>query len=288
MFNISRLLKGAKEFLLRKNPPVPSDPPPSSQTLKPPSPLALDRSQGHELEGISPAALALIQGALAASEELFTRRVMLAFDATMSRGRTFRAAIEMLGSLADQLARAGEVPAELRVSFFSGTHSYKATKWTSNVEYTKNIVRSVTCEAGTTQIHRVLEDVLNQTEKKKLRSVIYVGDHVDGDRDIERGTLVHLAREIGLSIPIHIMHEVQNPDRLDECEAHAASIFKQIAAETGGQYETFQAGRYEDAEDKIAVLVASAYGPESKAMLALRNDNSLTQGAQRLLQKLGR
>jgi len=239
-----------------------------------------------DLSAYSSQTIGILDMARTVTQEVFKPYIVLGFDATHSRSKTWEAAIEMQGELVDTLVSSGEAKPMLRVAYYSGRNTFHTTKWTEDVLWIQNWMQGIQYEAGFTQIHRLFKDVREQIRNKEkhvnILSITFVGDHVDGDID-NSGELLSLAKEIGKILPINILHEVGNEKRLTLEERHAREIFAEIADLSGGHYTTFSHGNYKVMKDLAKVLVAKSYGPDSKALETLRNDEKLSQKAKTLL-----
>lgn len=88
----------------------------------------------------------------------------------------------------------------------------------------------VECEAGLTQIGRVLRHVLREHEKAPVQALTLIGDAFEEEIDPLSG----LASELGAAgVPIFAFHEGRNPTAL--------RAFRLLALRSGGQYFEFNA-----------------------------------------------
>jgi hypothetical protein len=107
----------------------------------------------------------------------------------------------------------------------------------------------VTCRAGLTQIGRVFEHVLRESDKRKINAMVYVGDSVEE----LRGNLVPLARRLAdQSIPIFLFQENDDPE--------AEQAFREIAKITGGAHCQFNQGSAAQLGELLRAIALFATG----------------------------
>ena len=215
-------------------------------------------------------------------------KIGFGFDATASRDPTWRAAIPMQADLLDMFAKLDEIPPLVRLACFGGGQGgtraeYKATEWMSDVPALTQWMRGIMCQGGTTQIEKMLEDVVRQAEQGKMAMFVYIGDCIElaGTFSISGGTdreseIYRHARRLGeLNVPVYLFQEG------DDRTAHR--VFAQVAQLSGGYHAAFKAGAFKEMGDYAKVAVAKATGSR-KALAALRDDAALTAGARLMLE----
>jgi hypothetical protein len=95
----------------------------------------------------------------------------------------------------------------------------------------------------------VLRHAIDETKRKKVDAVVFVGDCVEEDID----ELSHLAGELGLlGVPVFIFHEGSEPV--------AARVFPQIARLTNGAYCSFDAQSAQQLRDLLSAVAVYAAG----------------------------
>jgi hypothetical protein len=157
-------------------------------------------------------------------------RLIFALDLTSSRERSLNQARIATAAMFDAVTAIGAV--QVRMIYYRGDGECQISAWHADPEILSQTMRRLSCEAGGTQIARVLRIVLAQPEK--ISAVVFIGDHCEDDSD----ALEDLARELGRrSRPLYIFHECA--DR-DPRSLQAKPVFKSMAAASGGIYVEFK------------------------------------------------
>jgi hypothetical protein len=191
-------------------------------------------------------------------------RLIIAFDATASRGFTWQLACELQ---AEMLAEAGRVGGlKLQVVCFRGNREWEQSEWTSDAEALAAWMRRIECRTGYTQIARTLMRARDEHLKAAVSALVYVGDACEEEPVVLYG----LARD--LKMKAFVFQEAEDPE--------AAKIFQEIARLTGGAYCRFDAGAADQLRDLLRAVAVYAAGGQ-KALSASRN-----AGAVKLLQQL--
>jgi hypothetical protein len=148
-------------------------------------------------------------------------RLMFAMDATSSRQPTWDLTAKIQCEMFAVTSEAGGLSVQL--AFYRGFGQFKVSQWTSNAAKMMRLMTSVSCLAGETQIYKILEHALNETQKVKVNAVVFVGDCMEEEMDV----LSHLAGKLGLvGLPVFIFQEASDPI--------ASFAFQQIAKLSGG------------------------------------------------------
>lgn len=173
-------------------------------------------------------------------------RLIFAMDATASREPSWDQAARIQGEMFEAARSLGGL--ELQLAFYRGFGEFKASKWVTNAAALTRLMTSVFCLAGETQIGKVLQHAINETQEKPIGAVIFVGDAMEEDVD----KLGRLAGELGvLGVPVFLFHEGEDPI--------AAFAFQQIARLSGGACVSFDAASADVLRDllsAVAVFVA--------------------------------
>ncbi len=128
----------------------------------------------------------------------------------------------------------------------------------------------VDCRAGRTQIHRVLRHAINETKKRRVHAVIFIGDACEEGID----TLGDLAGQLGLlGVKAFVFHEGH-----DQTAAYA---FQEIASLTGGAACRFDASAPAELRALLRAVAAYAAGGQK----ALTDYAKREGGAVRLLEQ---
>jgi hypothetical protein len=148
-------------------------------------------------------------------------RLMFAMDATSSRQPTWDLTAKIQCEMFAVTSEVGGLSVQL--AFYRGFSQFKVSQWTSNAAKMMRLMTSVSCLAGETQIYKILEHALNETQKVKVNAVVFVGDCMEEEMDV----LSHLAGKLGLvGLPVFIFQEASDPI--------ASFAFQQIAKLSGG------------------------------------------------------
>ncbi len=176
-------------------------------------------------------------------------RLIFALDATASREPTWDHACRIQGEMFAATASLGGL--EIQLVFYRGFGECKASRWMTTAGELNRAMRAVFCVGGETQIERVLLHALNETRKKSVQGLVFVGDAMEENVD----RLCRLSGELALlGVPIFLFHEGRDPV--------AARAFKEMARLSQGAYLSFDlasAGRLKELLAAIAVYAAGGY-----------------------------
>ncbi|MEZ5907106.1 MAG: VWA domain-containing protein [Geminicoccaceae bacterium] len=174
-------------------------------------------------------------------------RLIFALDATASRRPTWDQACSVQGDMFLEADRLGGL--DVQLAFYRGYDECKASRWVGQAgELIKLMVR-VGCRAGRTQIHRILRHAINETGKRRVHALIFIGDACEESVD----TLGDLAGRLGLlGVKAFVFHE--GNDR------QAAYAFQEIARLTGGAACRFDASAPAELRALLRAVAAYAAG----------------------------
>lgn len=114
------------------------------------------------------------------------------------------------------------------------------------------MMRKVHCQAGTTQIQRVLKHAIAEARQNPVQALVFIGDCVEEDVD----QLGNLAGQCGLlSLPVFIFQEGRN--------SQAEYAFKQIAQLSKGAHCRFDSSSAKALGDLLNAVAAYAAGGRS-------------------------
>ena len=197
-------------------------------------------------------------------------RLIFALDATASRQPTWDHAARIQGEMFLATAALGGL--ELQLCFYRGFGEFKVTQWLTCSQDLVRLMTSVSCRAGETQIRKVLSHAANETRRRKVSAVVFVGDCVEENVD----RLGALAGELGAhGVPAFMFHEGQ--------DQRAAFVFKQIAKLSGGAYCRFDSGSAGVLKDLLrAVAVFAAGGRRALEDFATRSQGEVLQIARQM------
>jgi hypothetical protein len=200
-------------------------------------------------------------------------RLVFAMDATMSRQPTWDMALALQ---ADMFHAVGEVGGlDVQLVFFRGAGECRSSKWVSDPDDLARLMTTVQCRGGYTQIGKVLSHARQETEKRKINALVYVGDCMEEAVDDLCGRAGELALH---GVPVFLFQEGR--DRTAE------SAFREIARLTKGAWCAFDQG---SADQLRALLRAVAvYASGGRAALVRLSQTRDGAGAQRLLTQMKR
>jgi hypothetical protein len=152
-------------------------------------------------------------------------KLIFAVDATASREGTWTIARDLQAQMFREAAPIGQL--NMQLLFYGGDHC-RASKWTSNGEQLAQWMGRVECEAGMTQIERVLRHVLREHERTPVQALTFIGDAMEEQIDVLSG----LAGELGKAgVPCFMF--------LEGHDATALRAFRLIALRSGGAFYEF-------------------------------------------------
>ncbi len=195
-------------------------------------------------------------------------RLIFAMDATMSRQPSWDLALALQSDMFQAVKAVGGL--DVQLVYFRGFNECQASKWVGDPEALARLMRQVHCEGGHTQIRKVLSHARQETEKRKVNALVYVGDCMEEDID----QLSQLAGELGMiGVPVFLFQEGH--------DARAERAFKEIARLSRGAYCRFDAGSSRQLRELLTAVAVYATGGR-KAL-----ETSKSDAAVRLLQQLG-
>ena len=197
-------------------------------------------------------------------------RLVFALDATASRQPTWDSAAQIQAAMFKETANLGGL--EVQLAFFRGFGEFKVAPWLSQTGEILRLMTSVFCLAGQTQIRKVLRHAVNETKKRRINALVYVGDCLEEDIDM----LGEIAGELGvLGVPCFMFHEGDDPI--------AEFGFRQIAKLTNGACCRFDAASPDVLRDLLgAVAVFAAGGRPALEDLARRKGGEVLRIAHQM------
>jgi len=174
-------------------------------------------------------------------------RLIFAMDATASREPSWDRACRIQGEMFLATDALGGL--EVQLVFYRGFGECKASPWVTNSRDLVHRMTAVRCLGGQTQIRRVLAHAIEETRKRRVNALVFVGDCMEEDVD----ALSALAGELGLlGVPAFIFHEGADPV--------AARGFRQIAKLTKGAYCAFDASSADQLRELLSAVAVYAAG----------------------------
>ena len=174
-------------------------------------------------------------------------KLIFALDATASRERTWAHACGVQSTMFDVAAGHGGL--DLKLVFFQGATTCRASAWTNKTSELRNWMKAVRCESGFTQIERVLNHALKMATTGRVDALIFVGDAMEEDPEL----LCRLSKNLGeRRVPIFVFQE--GNDTL------ATETFTQMAALSGGARLPFDLANLSRLKELLGGVAAYASG----------------------------
>ncbi len=174
-------------------------------------------------------------------------RLIFAMDATMSRQPTWDRALQLQGEMFEETGKIGGL--DVQLIYFRGFGECRASKWVSNARSLANLMTTVDCRGGHTQISKILAHIKREAGKQKVSAVVYVGDAMEEDVD----KLCNQAGEIGLlGVPIFMFQEGG--------DGVAERAFREIARLTRGAWCRFDSSSAQQLRDLLSAVAVYAAG----------------------------
>jgi hypothetical protein len=147
-------------------------------------------------------------------------RLIFGLDATASREPTWAIARDLQAQMFRAAAPVGRLDVQL---VFYGGDSCRASKWLSSGDELAQLMGKIACNAGATQIGRVLDHVLREHEMAPVQAVTFIGDAME--EKIEE--VAAMAGKLGaLGVPIFMFQEGR--------DAAVRKAFRLLALRSGG------------------------------------------------------
>jgi len=100
-------------------------------------------------------------------------RLIFALDATASRQRTWNQAMSLTTDMFTQTRGLGQL--DVQLVFYRGYDECRSSKWLSSADKLILMMRKVSCLAGHTQIHRVLNHSIAECREKQVGKYRCIG-----------------------------------------------------------------------------------------------------------------
>ncbi|WP_321339877.1 VWA domain-containing protein [Breoghania sp.] len=220
-----------------------------------PQETAPDKVSGRTAETTAPSSRGEIDAFLQKTRELSAAkpvqtgrgRLVFALDATMSRQPTWDTACAIQGDMFATTAAIGGL--DVQLVYFRGMGECRASKWAGDANRLGALMSGISCRGGHTQISKVLNHTLNETRKRKVQALVYVGDCMEEKAD----DLCALAGELGmLGVPAFVFQEGAEPV--------AEATFREIARLTNGAFCRFSSSSAKELRDLLSAVAAYAAG----------------------------
>ncbi len=178
-------------------------------------------------------------------------RLIFAMDATASR----QPAWDLAAELQAEMFRAAS-GLEIKLAYFRGASECRQSPWKSDPDQLSYLMRKVSCQAGYTQIGKVLTLARELAAEESAKSLVYVGDSIEEKLDILCGR----AAEAG--IPIFVFHEFHGQEKAEQASANLQTerAFREIARASNGAYCRFDARAADTLRQLLGAVAVYATG----------------------------
>ena len=175
--------------------------------------------------------------------------MIFALDATASREETWDVARQRQTEMFLSARSLGGL--NLQLCYFRGFAEFFTSRWENNADQIARIMARMNCEAGATQIERVLAHTIDENQTRKIKCLVYIGDAMEENVDV----LSNLAGKLGLlNIPVFMFQERGDPG--------TKKAFMECARLSGGAYSQFDqasASHLKELLKAVAVYAAGGY-----------------------------
>jgi hypothetical protein len=183
-------------------------------------------------------------------------RLIFALDATASRQPTWDTACTLQAEMFREVAATGSL--DVQLAYYRGIDECRASRWISNPKQLAKTMSQIACNAGHTQIEKILIHASKETKLLRVNALVFVGDATEENPD----TLAHAASELG--VPAFVFQEGRDPK--------VEQTFRTIAQLTHGAYCRFDAGAARQLAELLRAVAVYAVG--GMTALAARSDTS--------------
>jgi len=101
-------------------------------------------------------------------------RLIFSLDATASRQATWDAASQLQTEMFFSTQTLSRLNVQL--CYFRGFGEFFSSNWQSDAEDIVRIMSGIHCEAGITQLERLLRHAIKENDRQKIKGVVYIGD----------------------------------------------------------------------------------------------------------------
>lgn len=210
-------------------------------------------------------------------------RLIFALDATMSREQTWDLASKLTSALFEEVAKIAGLSVQL--VWYRGDDECGHSDWFTSPRELIGKMATIRCQAGATQIARVLEHIRIEHAREKIAAAVFVGDAIE-----EAPESLYAAAE-GLGVPVFCFQEgdsmaVYLDARGDLMTSHPAqsveNVLRKIAQISGGAWARFDGSAAAKLGELLRAVAAFAVG----GVAALANLH--TDGARKLIGQMKR
>ena len=195
-------------------------------------------------------------------------RLIFSLDATASRQATWDAASQLQTEMFFSTQPLSRLNVQL--CYFRGFGEFFSSNWQSDAEDIVRIMSGIHCEAGITQLERLLRHAIKENDRQKIKGVVYIGDAMEENIDV----LAQLAGQLGLfNVPLFMFQERGDPV--------ARQAFMDMSRLSGGAYSQFDSASAEQLRDLLKAVAIYAAG----GLKALENFSKTSHKDVKLLEQ---
>ena len=174
-------------------------------------------------------------------------RLIFALDATASRQPTWDMATQLQAEMFQVAQSLGGL--QIQLCYFRGIGNFFHSNWHSNADELLQKMLGIQCQAGATQLGRLLSHAVRENERKKIKGVVFIGDAMEEMPD----KLNQLAGKLGLlNVPLFMFQEQGDPV--------ARRSFLEISRLSGGAYSQFDAASAAQLKELLQAVAVYAAG----------------------------
>jgi hypothetical protein len=174
-------------------------------------------------------------------------RLIFALDATASRQPTWDTAATLTAGMFKEVASAGRL--DMQLVYYRGLSECRSSRWLAQPEDLTRTMSRIVCEAGMTQIGKVLTHAAKETKLLKVSALVFVGDAMEENPD----ELAGKASELGRSgLPAFMFQEGR--------DSTVEGVFRAIAKATNGAYCRFDQGSAKQLGELLKAVAVFATG----------------------------
>jgi hypothetical protein len=200
--------------------------------------------------------------------------LMFAIDATASRAATWDIARELQAKMFRDAAPIGKL--DVQLVYYRGENECRHSKWVTSGDRLAHLMNQIECKSGRTQIGRVLDHALRETEKAPVQALVFIGDmfeeqveSIAGEFEEPHESIAAMAGALGKrGLPVFMFQDVSRVR-----DARARSAFRLIALKSGGAYFEFNpntARAVEQLSDQLNAIARLAVG-DGEALQQIEN-----------------
>ncbi len=174
-------------------------------------------------------------------------RLIFSLDATASRQGTWDVASQLQTEMFMGAQTLGGLTVQL--CYFRGFGEFFSSDWQSNGDDLLRTMSGISCQAGATQLEKLLRHVIKENEQQRIKCLVYIGDAMEENIDV----LAQLGGKLGLlNIPVFMFQERGDPV--------ARQAFMEISRLSSGAYSQFDSASADQLRDLLRAVAIYAAG----------------------------